>query len=102
MTVLDLPGTYSLRGRSPDEVITREVVFGDLRDEIALDCIVCVADATNLRLGIRLVLELKQVGRPMVLVLNRIDLARRRGIVFDLDRLSSGFGVPLASARSVR
>jgi ferrous iron transport protein B len=102
MTVLDLPGTYSLRGRSPDEVITREVVFGDLRDEIALDCIVCVADATNLRLGIRLVLELKQVGRPMVLVLNMIDLARRRGVVFDLERLSAELGMPVVTAVSVR
>ena len=102
MTVLDLPGTYSLRGRSPDEVITREVVFGEVRDEIALDGIVCVADATNLRLGMRLVLELKQVGRPMVLVLNMIDLARRRGIVFDLERLSAELGIPVVTAVSVR
>jgi ferrous iron transport protein B len=102
MTVLDLPGTYSLRGRSPDEVITREVVFGEVRDEIALDCIVCVADATNLRLGMRLVLELKQVGRPLVLVLNMIDLARRRGVVFDLERLSAELGIPVVTAVSVR
>jgi ferrous iron transport protein B len=102
MTVLDLPGTYSLRGRSPDEVITREVVFGELRNETVPDCIVCVADATNLRLGMRLVLELKQVGRPMVLVLNMIDLARRRGVVFDLERLSTELGIPVVTAISVR
>src|ERR1700761_1722512 len=102
VTVLDLPGTYSLRGRSPDEQITREVVFGEIRDEKIPDCIVCVADATNLRLSFRLVLELKQVGRPMVLVLNMIDLARRRGIVFDLDKLSSELGIPVVTAISVR
>src|SRR6201996_9411495 len=102
MTVLDLPGTYSLRGRSPDEVITREVVFGEVRDEIALDCVICVADATNLRLGMRLVLEMKQVGRPMVLVLNMIDLARRRGVTFDLERLSAELGIPVVTAVSVR
>src|SRR6201991_912606 len=102
ITLLDLPGTYSLRGRSPDEEITREVVFGELHDESIPDCIVCVADATNLRLSFRLLLELKQVGRPMVLVLNMIDLARRRGIVFDLDRLSSELGIPVVTAVSVR
>jgi ferrous iron transport protein B len=102
VTVLDLPGTYSLRGRSPDEQITREVVFGEIRDEKIPDCIVCVADATNLRLSFRLVLELKQVGRPLVLVLNMIDLARHRGIVFDLDRLSSELGIPVVTAVSVR
>ena len=53
-------------------------------------CCVCVADATNLRLALRLVLELKQVGRPMLLALNMIDIARRRGIEIDLDRLSRG------------
>ena len=102
MTILDLPGTYSLRGRSPDEEITREVVFGELTGEKTPDCIVCVADATNLRLSFRLLLELKQVGRPMLLVLNMIDLARRRGIVFDLDRLSSELGIPVVTAVSVR
>jgi len=73
VTVLDLPGTYSLRGRSPDEQITREVVFGEIRNETVPDCIVCVADATNLRLSFRLLLELKQVGRPDAPVLNMID-----------------------------
>jgi ferrous iron transport protein B len=102
VTVLDLPGTYSLRGRSPDEQITREVVFGEIPNETIPDCIVCVADATNLRLSFRLLLELKQVGRPMLLVLNMIDLARHRGIVFDLDLLSSELGIPVVTAVSVR
>src|ERR1700761_6447588 len=102
VALLDLPGTYSLRGRSPDEVITREVVFGEIQDEKLPDCIVCVADATNLRLSFRLLLELKQVGRPILLVLNMIDLARRRGIVFDLDRLALELGMPVVTAVSVR
>jgi ferrous iron transport protein B len=102
VAILDLPGTYSLRGRSPDEEITREVVLGEMQDETVPDCIVCVADATNLRLSFRLVLELKRVGRPMLLVLNMIDLARHRGIVFDLDRLSSELGIPVTTAVAVR
>jgi ferrous iron transport protein B len=102
VTVLDLPGTYSLRGRSPDEQITRDVVLGGMRGEALPDCIVCVADATNLRLSFRLVLELKQVGRPMLLVLNMIDLARHRGIAIDLARLSSELGIPVVTATAVR
>jgi ferrous iron transport protein B len=102
VAIIDLPGTYSLRGRSPDEAITREVVLGEMRDETVPDCIVCVADATNLRLSFRLVLELKQVGRPMVLVLNMIDLARHRGIGIDLDRLARELGIPVTTAVAVR
>jgi ferrous iron transport protein B len=102
VAILDLPGTYSLRGRSPDEQITRDVVLGGMQDETVPDCIVCVADATNLRLSFRLVLELKRVGRPMLLVLNMMDLARHRRIAIDLDRLSSELGIPVTTAVSVR
>ena len=102
VAIVDLPGTYSLRGRSPDEEITREVVLGGIKDEVAPDCVVCVADATNLRLSIRLVLELKRVGRPMLLVLNMIDLARHRGIAIDLDRLASELGIAVTTSVSVR
>ena len=84
--LIDLPGTYSLRGRSPDEEITRDVVLGRLASEAAPDLLLCVADATNLRVALRLVIELKQVGRPLMLVLNMIDIARRRGIEIDLDQ----------------
>src|SRR5215471_15119965 len=70
VAILDLPGTYSLRGRSPDEEITREVVLGKLSAEDTPDLILAVADATNLRLALRLVSELKRVGRPLMLVLN--------------------------------
>ena len=80
VSLIDLPGTYSLRARSPDEEVTRDVVLGRLASETAPDLLVCVADATNLRLALRLVIELKQVGRPLLLVLNMIDIARRRGI----------------------
>src|SRR5512135_3101372 len=74
VNLIDLPGTYSLRARSPDEEVTRDVVLGRLASEDAPDLLVCVADATNLRLALRLVIELKQVGRPLLLVLNMIDI----------------------------
>ena len=100
--VVDLPGTYSLRARSPDEEVTRDVVLGRLAGEAAPDVIVCVADANNLRLVLRLALELKQVGRPIVLALNMIDIAERRGLAIDIPRLSQELGVPVVTTVAVR
>src|SRR6476619_6344342 len=95
VSLVDLPGTYSLRGRSPDEEITRDVVLGRISSETAPELLLSVADATNLRVAIRLVIELKQVGRPLMLVLNMIDIARRRGIDINLEKLSVELGVPV-------
>lgn len=101
-TILDLPGTYSLRARSPDEVVTRDVVLGRFAGEAAPDIIVCVADATNLRLVLRLVLELKHVERPMMLALNMYDIAERQGIRIDLEGLSQALGIPVVTTVAVR
>ena len=102
VAIVDLPGTYSLRARSPDEEITRDVVLGRLASEVAPDLIVCVADASNLRLALRLAFELKQVGRPVLLSLNMMDIARKRGIDIDLEKLSGALGVPVVSSIAVR
>ena len=102
VNLIDLPGTYSLRGRSPDEEITRDVVFGQLKSEAIPDLLICVADATNLRLNFRLVLELKRVGRPLLLVLNMLDIAKRRGIEIDIGRLSAELGIPVVTSVAVR
>ncbi len=100
--LVDLPGTYSLRGRSPDEEVTRDMVLGRLASEVPPDLLLCVADATNLRVALRLVTELKRAGRPMLLILNMIDIARRRGIEIDLDRLSAELGIPVVTSTAVR
>ncbi|CAN5162942.1 ferrous iron transport protein B [soil metagenome] len=100
--ILDLPGTYSLRARSPDEVVTRDAVLGRLSGEQAPDVVICVADATNLRLVLRLVLELKQVGRPFVLALNMYDIAQRQGLRIDLERLSKEIGAPIVPTVATR
>ncbi len=102
MRVLDLPGTYSLRARSPDEVVTRDAVLGRLAGEAAPEALICVADATNLRLVLRLVLELKQVGRPFVLALNMYDIAQRQGLRIDLERLSQELGAPIVTTVATR
>ena len=102
LSVLDLPGTYSLRARSPDEAVTRDAVLGKLAGEQAPDVLVCVADATNLRLVLRLILELKAVGRPMVLALNMYDIAQRQGLRIDLAGLSRELGCPIVTTVATR
>ncbi len=102
INVLDLPGTYSLRARSPDEAVTRDAVLGRLAGETPPDVIVCVADATNLRLVLRLALELKQVGRPFVLALNMYDIAQRQGLRIDVEGLSKAIGAPIVATVATR
>jgi ferrous iron transport protein B len=102
VSVVDLPGTYSLRGRSPDEEITRDMVLGRAPGETAPDLVLCVADSTNLRLTIRLLLELKRTGRPLMLVLNMFDIATRRGVSVDVPKLSQELDVPVVTSIAVR
>ena len=102
VSVVDLPGTYSLRGRSPDEEITRDIVLGRTPGEALPDLVLCVADSTNLRLTIRLVLELKRTARPLMLVLNMFDIATRRGVSVDVARLSEALGIPVVTSIAVR
>lgn len=100
--VLDLPGTYSLQVTSADERVTRDVVIGGFGSELPPDLLVAVLDATNLRLGLRLVLELKAIGRPMIVALNLIDLARRRGLEIDVAKLQLALDVPVVETVAVR
>jgi ferrous iron transport protein B len=102
VSLVDLPGTYSLRGRSPDEEITRDVVLGRTKGEALPDLVLCVADSTNLRLTIRLVLELKSTGRPLALVLNMFDIATRRGVTVDVPHLAEALGIPVVTSIAVR
>jgi ferrous iron transport protein B len=102
VSLVDLPGTYSLRGRSPDEEITRDMVLGRTPGETVPDLVLCVADSTNLRLTIRLLLELKSTGRPLMLVLNMFDIATRRGVTVDVARLSEALGVAVVTSVAVR
>jgi len=100
--VLDLPGAYSLAATTLDEAITRDVVAGRLADEPPPQLIVSVLDATNLRLSLRLALELKRLKRPMIVVLNMSDIAAARGIAVDRQKLAALLGCPVVETVAVR
>jgi ferrous iron transport protein B len=100
--ILDLPGAYSLDPLTPDEQVTADVLLGRRAGETAPDFVVCVTDATNLRQNLRLVLSLKRLGLPMVVALNMTDIARRKGIVIDAERLGLELGVPVVETVGVK
>ncbi|WP_314324071.1 ferrous iron transporter B [Comamonas aquatica] len=99
--LLDLPGTYSLDAHSEDERITRDIVTGEHAREAPPELLVCVTDATHLRLNLRLVLEARALGLPMLLVLNMSDMARRQGLQIDTAQLSALLGVPVVESVGV-
>lgn len=100
--VLDLPGTYSLSSTSLDERVTRDILLGDHPVEAVPDLIVFVADATNLRLHLRFLLEVREHGLPIVLALNMMDAARRRNIEIDTDALEKRLGIPVVETVAVK
>ncbi|ATI29396.1 ferrous iron transport protein B [Ralstonia solanacearum] len=100
--ILDLPGAYSLVATSPDEAITRDICLGTFRGEPRPDLIVCVVDATNLRLHLRFVLELQRLGLPMVLALNMVDAAARRGIRIDRAQLEQALGMSVVETVAIQ
>ena len=102
ITVIDLPGTYSLHPASPDEQVTLEVIEGRREGESAPQLIVAVVDATNLRMNLRLVLELRRLGRPMMVALNMADVARAQGLDIDVPRLAAELGCPVVETVAIR
>jgi ferrous iron transport protein B len=102
LRVLDLPGTYSLNPTTLDEAITRDVLLGRVADAPAPGLIVCVVDAVHLPIGLRLALEVKRAGLPMMVALNRMDVARRRGVKIDIKRLSNELGMPVLPTVAVK
>ncbi|HEX4792606.1 MAG TPA: ferrous iron transport protein B [Humisphaera sp.] len=93
--VIDLPGTYSLVSRSPDEQVAMEVLRGLRKDSPAPDIVVVVVDASNLQRNLYLVSQLIELGRPLVVALNMIDIAQRRGFNVSAEKLQAEIGVPV-------
>ena len=102
LRILDLPGTYSLHPRSPDEKVTHDVLYGNAVGEKRPDLAVCVVDATNLRRGLRLVLAVKRLGIPCVVALNMTDLAEQRHLNIDEQALSKALGLPVVRTVGIK
>jgi ferrous iron transport protein B len=95
INIIDLPGTYSLISRSPDEVVAMEVLRGLRKETPAPDAVIVVVDASNLQRNLYLVSQMIELGRPMVIALNMMDIAKRRGINISAERLENQLGVPV-------
>src|SRR5437764_2760408 len=101
ITVIDLPGAYSLAARSPDEAVTRDVLLGRRDDTAQPDRILCVVDATNLERNLYLVHQILDLGRPVILVLNMMDLAAKSGLNIRVARLEHELGIPVIACEAV-
>ena len=101
ITVIDLPGTYSLAARSPDEGVVRDVLLGRRADTAQPDRLVCIVDATNLERNLYLVHQLLDLGRPAILVLNMMDLTAPAGLNLRVARLEHELGIPVIPCEAV-
>ena len=95
VTLLDLPGTYSLSPQSPDEQIARDILFQRVADVPAPDLVVVVVDASNLQRNLYFATQVIELGHPTLLTLNMVDVARDQGHDIDTDALSKALGVPV-------
>src|SRR5262245_41384793 len=93
--IIDLPGTYSLAPRSPDEMLAVEVILGHQRGEERPDVVVAIVDASNLERNLYLVTQVMELSVPVVIALNMIDIAQGQGIRIDAEELSRRLGVPV-------
>jgi len=90
LQVLDLPGTYSLTAYSPEELVARDVLVRDRPNMV-----VNIVDASNLERNLYLTCQFMELGVPLIIALNMIDVARDRGIEIDCERLSLNLGLPV-------
>ena len=90
LTVVDLPGTYSLTAYSVEELVARNFIIDEKPDVV-----INVVDASNLERNLYLGVQLLELGAPVVFAFNMSDVAKSRGLEFDLDALSSLLGAPI-------
>jgi len=95
VTVLDLPGTYSLSPKSLDEEISRDVLFHRLSEVPSLQLVVIVVDTSNLERNLYYATQVIELGYPVILALNMMDVAEENGRHIDAEKLSRELGVPV-------
>lgn len=94
--IIDLPGTYSLYPKSADELVTYEILRNKAETNYP-DLVVFIADASNLKRNLLLFTQVADLKVPIVLALNMLDVAERRGIKYDIDKLQEKLKVPVIS-----
>jgi ferrous iron transport protein B len=99
---VDLPGTYSLAPRAPDEMIAVSVLLGYGKGITAPDVILYVLDASNLDRNLYLLTQVLEVGRPVVVALTMVDLGQKQGLEIDTKELSARLGVPVIPVQATR
>lgn len=102
VTLIDLPGIYTLRPKSLDEQVSFDILFNQSIHEAPIDAIIAIADATNLNNSLRLILELKHIGLPIIVALNMIDIAKARGIRYDIAKLSELLDLPVVEISATK
>ena len=95
MELIDLPGSYSLQVRSPDEAVARDLLLGRVTGERRPDVIIAVVDASNLDRHLYIAAQMLELGIPVVVALNMVDVAEERGLIIDLVELKERLGVPV-------
>ncbi len=93
--LIDLPGTYSLAPRSPDEMVAVDVILGRQEGEARPDVVVSIVDASNLDRNLYLTSQVMELGVPVVVALNMLDVAAGQGLRIDVEKLSQSLGVPV-------
>lgn len=101
VVIIDLPGTYSLSARTPDEFVSVDVLLGR-KDQAPLNGVVVIVDATNLERNLYLFTQVQQLGLPVVLVLNMWDRVVPCELRIDVPELSKRLGVPIVTASASR
>src|SRR5262245_29720031 len=100
--LIDLPGTYSLAARSPDEMVAVDLLLGRRPEEPRPDVVLSIVDATNLDRHLYLTSQLLDLGEPVVVAVNMIDAAAAQGIKIDCATLSDQLGVPVVPIQANR
>ena len=98
--LLDLPGCYSLSPKAPDEKITRDVLLGDQQGNDLPAAVLCVVDASNLERHLYLVTQVMDLGLPVVVALNKIDIAQKQGIRINVELLAEELALPVVPCQA--
>jgi len=102
LALVDLPGTYSLAPRSPDEMVAVDVLLGRTDAEHKPDAVLCIVDAGNLERNLYLVSQVLELGLPTIVALNMLDVAAARGVSIDSAELARRLGVPVVEVQAHR